>query len=412
MHQSVLLIAPYENIYPPMNGGMQRCFHIIHQLAKYFDLTVIMHQSSNSFIKAVEVYPEICSVKIYSTKDEKPSGDILSLLPEKLENAIRYRWIKKDFTKPADGSFLKYYPVLKRLLKNNQYDTIILENLFTTNAIKTIRKYAKTATIIYDAHNVDSNLAETAMVTPGISSKHLNGIWKAESTLYKNVDALLTCSENDRSDFLKMNEHKLSKATVISNGVTIGHMYDEGVKQVVPEYILFCGALWTPPNSEGLFWFYKNIWTRIKSIFPLLKLLIVGSGQLPTRYGELYKDTSLVFTGSVEDVKPLYNKASIAIVPLLSGSGTRLKILEAMSLGLPVISTPKGAEGIDYVDEKDILIAETAVEFAEKLKILLREKGRRVSISKAARDLVEKKYDWNIIGKVMADFTNSLNLKD
>jgi glycosyltransferase involved in cell wall biosynthesis len=407
MRQSILLIAPYENIYPPMNGGMQRCFHIIHQLAKYFDLTTIIHQQKDSFIKAAEAYPEISTVKIYSTKDEKPAGDILSLLPGRLETAIRYRWIKKDFTKSADASFLKYYPVLKRLLKNHQYDTIVLENLFTTNAIKTIRKYTKTATVIYDAHNVDSNLAE-ASVTSDVKSKHMKGVRKAESNLYKNVDAIFTCSENDKSDFLKMNKQKLP-AAVIPNGVDIGKLADKGTLSDIPDFILFCGALWTLPNSEGLLWFYNNIWPAVQKTFPQLKLLVVGSGHLAKDFERLKVDSSLIFTGAVDDVKPFYEKATAAIVPLLSGSGTRLKILEAMSLGLPVISTPKGAEGIDHTDEKDIIIAEPAIEFAEKLIILLGEKDRRLSISKWGRTLVEKKYDWNIIGKIMADFTNSLN---
>lgn len=383
-----------------MNGGMQRCFHIIHQLAKYFDLTAIIHQHKENFFQAANAYPEISSIKIYSTRDEKRTKDLFSLLPVNLEEAMRYRWIKKDFTKSADGSFLKYYPVLKRLLKNNQYDTIILENLFTTNATKTIRKYAKTATIIYDAHNVDSNLATY------IESKHLNGIRKAESNLYKNVNALFACSENDKSDFLRMNNYKLPVA-VIPNGVCVGKLSNQGMLNMTPDFILFCGALWTAANREGLLWFYDNVWPAVRKSYPNLKLLIVGSGELTEGSERLTVDPSLVFSGSVKDVKPFYDKATVAIVPLLSGSGTRLKILEAMGFGLPVISTAKGAEGIKFTNEKDIIIADNAKEFSEKLIRLLGEQDRRILISISGREMVEKKYDWNIIGKIMRNFINS-----
>jgi glycosyltransferase involved in cell wall biosynthesis len=406
--RSVLIIAPYENIYPPMNGGMQRCFHIMNQLATHFDLTAIIHQDKDSFLKAASLYPAISSIKIYSTGEEKVPGDVFNLLPGNLENSFRYRWIKKDFTKPADGSFLKYYPVLKRLLKNYKYDTVILENLFTTNAVKTIRKYAGKATIIYDAHNVDSNLAQEIADGSGISTTHLRGIRKAESDLYKTVDAIFTCSEKDKSEFLKMNQHQL-KAAVIPNGVNIGQVSDLRMQKDIPDSILFCGALWTLPNSEGLLWFYNSIWATIKKTFPQLQLLIVGSGKLPKGCEQLMNDSSLVFTGTVDEVQPWYNKAAVSIVPLLNGSGTRLKILEAMSFGLPVVSTSKGAEGIDYTDEKDIIIADEAEEYANQLINLLANKERRISIGRGGRELVEKKYNWNIIGKKIEDFVNSIN---
>jgi polysaccharide biosynthesis protein PslH len=404
---AVLMIAPYDNIYPPMNGGMQRCFHIMNQLAMNFDLTVIIHQDKHSFLKAAALYPAISSIKIYSTGEEKPHRDIFNLLPGSLENSIRYRWIKKNLIKPADGSFLKYYPLLKRLLEKYKYDIIILENLFTTNAINTVRKYAGKAAIIYDAHNVDSNLAWDLAVSLQVTTPHLRGIRKAESNLYKAVDAIFTCSQKDKSEFLKMNKHQLN-AVVIPNGVCIQELSDHGVQMDDPVFILFCGALSTFPNSEGLLWFYNNIWPVVRKTLPQLQLLIVGSGELPQGCQQLKKDPSLVFTGPVDDVRCWYNKAAVSIVPLLSGSGTRLKILEAMSFGLAVVSTSKGAEGIDHMDGKDIIIADEAEEFANQLISLLVNKERRISIGRGGRELVVKKYNWNIIGKKIADFVNSI----
>jgi glycosyltransferase involved in cell wall biosynthesis len=398
--KSILILAPYDNIYPPMNGGMQRCFHIINQLASHFELTAIIHQDKNCFLKASSYYPAINTIKIYSTKEEKAPNDIFNLLPGNLENSIRYKWIKKQLISPANGSFLQYYPVLKRVLKMKHFDTIILENLFTINAVKLIRKLTKETTIVYDAHNVDTHLAK--------GSEHLRGIRKTESELYKTVDAIFSCSEKDKCDFLKMNKNRL-RVGVIPNGVSVRDMCNQSVVSRSPEFILFCGSLWSTPNSEGLLWFYKKVWHRVRGFFPELKLLIVGSGQLPEGFEPLMNDLSLVVTGSVTDVKPFYEKAAVAIVPLLNGSGTRLKILEAMSFGLPVVSTAKGAEGIDYSEGMDILLANDEIEFANKLISLLENREKRVLMSKAGRDLVEKKYDWNLIGKLMCNFINSIN---
>ena len=108
----------------------------------------------------------------------------------------------------------------------------------------------------------------------------------------------------------------------------------------------------------------------------------------------------------VEDVKSYYTKASISIVPLKTGSGTRLKILEAMSYGVPVVSTSQGAEGIDYTDGCDIIIADEGKLFAEKIIGLLNEKEQRFLIQKNARQLVERKYDWNIIGDALSEIIN------
>lgn len=389
--KSILIIVPYQDIYPPMNGGMQRCFHIIHQLAKYFDLAVIIHQDKENFQKASEEYPAFKNITIYSTKDEPGSIDIFTWLPKKFANSLRYRWIKKQLRNSADGSFLKYYPLLVRLLKQKTYDAIILENLNTLNAVSVIRKLDKTVSIIYDAHNVDSLLST--------GTPHQKGIIKVESNLYKKVNAIFTCSERDRKEFLKMNHNRLPVA-VIPNGVAVSdELYNKEVNEAEPESIIFCGAMWTHPNQEGLLWFYDKIWPTVKKSLPQLKLLVVGSGTPPQSFQLLLKDCSLQFTGAVGDVKPWYNKATVAIVPLLSGSGTRLKILEAMSLGVPVISTAKGAEGIDYTDGKDILIADKENEFASRLVTLLQNRHQRIGIGNAARKLVEAKYAWDEIGK-------------
>ena len=400
---SILIIIPYEEIYPPMNGGMQRCFNILNQLAKHFEVTVIINQDKESFLKSGEDYPDIKNVKVYSTEEANKSKDLFSFFPEKIANAIRYRWIKKSLSETTDSKLLEYYPLLKKILKAHSFDAVILENLSTINATDIIRKYAGNTKIIYDAHNVDSNLA--------VGTAHQPGIIKLEKTLYATVDAVFACSENDRADFLEMNKNKLTVA-IIPNGVNVGNYYNEGVLKDVPRYIIFCGALWTAPNREGLLWFYNKIWSKVRDAFPHLKLLVVGSGQIPGSFQPLLSDSSLIFTGAVDDVKPWYNKAAVSIVPLLTGSGTRLKILEAMSYGLPVVSTSKGAEGIEYSNGEDIIIAVKENDFAESLINILTNKQKRISMSEKARKLVTEKYDWDVTGDKMRSFMNGKVLQN
>lgn len=390
-----------------MNGGMQRCFHIMHQLATHFNLTAIIHQDTGSFLTCISEYPAFTKAAIYST-NEAVKKDVLNVFPSKLEKAIRSRMYQREWNKPADGNLLKYYRVLTRLLKEEEFDAIILENLATLNAVKIIRRDDKTVKIIYDAHNVDTNLAKAAFNRKEITSVQLQNYQDAEKNLHTKVDAIFTCSEEDKASFVEMNQGKLLVG-VIPNGVSIPEKkYDEGVKHDVPEYILFCGSLWSIPNAEGLHWFSKEVWPLVLEQIPMLKLLVVGSGTLPEKYADIYLMNSIEFTGSVADVKPSYNKATLAIVPLLTGSGTRLKVLEAMGLGVPVVSTSIGAEGIDYSDLIDILIADKEKEFAEQILFLLRQKEQRLAIGDNALKLVEGKYDWNVIGHKMNHFLKEI----
>jgi glycosyltransferase involved in cell wall biosynthesis len=385
-----------------MNGGMQRCFNIMHQLAKHFKLIAIIHQDKQSFLKCKDVFPSMASAKIYSTKDLQVK-DIFSLLPTKLEKALRSRWYQRELNRPADGSLIKYHPILKKLLKKQQFDAIILENSATLNAVKIIRRYDKKVKIIYNAHNVDSNLAKAAFERKEIDATQLKSCQKTESDFYKIVDAVITCSENDKEILDHMNGGKL-KISIVPNGVNLcGKAYNETIIQDEAGYILFCGSLWSIPNAEGLHWFCKKIWPLVLNEIPSLRLLIVGIGELPAKFAGVMNTRNIELIGEVKDLKPWYQKSAVSVVPLLTGSGTRLKVLEAMGMGVPVISTKKGAEGIDYSEGKNIVIADEENTFAKQIITLLQDKNKQMEIAEHAKALVKQKYDWNIIGNNMAN---------
>ena len=393
-----------------MNGGMQRCFNMLHQLTLHFKLTAIIHQEKENFLQSIKDYPAIASAKIYSTKNND-TKDLLNLIPARVENALRSRWYQRKWNSPADSSLIKYYPILIQLLKRQKFDVIILENLATLNAVRIIRRFDKKVKIIYDAHNVDSNLEKAALNRNETSYKQFKSILNRERNLKEMVNGIITCSENDKQRFEQLNSGKLV-VEVVPNGIAIPETrFDAGVKKDQPEYILFCGTLCSIPNVEGLDWFCKSIWPLILQQFPNLKLLIIGGGKLPEKYRAIKATRNIEFTGSVQDVKKWYNYATISVVPLLTGSGTRLKILEAMAMGVPVVSTEIGAEGICYNNQIDIIIADEEKEFAEKVIQLLKNQKLRIEIAQHARELVKKQYDWNIIGlqmrKVLTLLTNN-----
>ena len=407
MKKKVLIIMPYENMYPPKNGGLQRCFNLFNQLTKHFEVTCVTHDSKENLLSGSENYPSTLNAAIYTSHNQKAAKDIFSLLPGRLGNAVKYRWLTKDFKHSADGSFLKLYPVLKNVLKKDTFDYIILENLSLTRQARWMRQYNKKAKIIYNAYNVDSLLAQKKDSGSVQQQKEIDDLANTESNLYKVIDGIFCCSQVDLDTFTDLNQRKIGINYVLPNGVdTTFFSHSVNIEQQHLKNIIFCGSLDYEPNKEGLLWFYKNVWPLVIERLPGRMLYVVGRGNSES-YRELLKDATVNFIGEVPEVTPFYRKCNVAIAPLLQGSGTRLKILEAMSLGNPVVTTSIGIEGIDAKASEDVLVSDDARGFADAVIHLSTDAGFSEYISNNARRLVENKYSWDFIGDSLAAFLES-----
>jgi len=152
-----------------------------------------------------------------------------------------------------------------------------------------------------------------------------------------------------------------------------------------------------PPGSDAALYFCNEILPRIKRVMENVQVWIVGANP-PLKVKKL-SENGVHVTGRVEDVVPYYKQSTACIVPLRAGGGTRLKILEAMALGRPVISTSIGCEGLDVVDGKHLLIADNPEQFAEKTVRVLMDRILYQRIVSEARQLVVDKYDWDTLAK-------------
>jgi glycosyltransferase involved in cell wall biosynthesis len=388
MPKKILHVIPYKHLYPPMNGGMLRCFHILNQLSKYYDLTILSYVSENELKKASSKYPSIQDIKIEEIT-YVPSQNRL----KKLLQSIWYKWKLKSIIAPSSSDFLVFHQQLKRLLKNKSFDFILLENINLAPLAHSIKRWSPSSKIIYNAHNVDSKLIESSQRTNRSLKKSYKTTKKIESNLYKNLDLIWTCSENDLNTFRELNFHKV-KGFVVPNGVEIQEKPSPTLGNNKIK-ILFCGTIDYSPNQEGLKWFFKNVWQYLNKNF---QIEIVGKGKLDEELKFLFSQREINYIGEVEDVIPYYEKATLAIVPLLSGSGTRLKVLEAMANFTPVISTSKGAEGIIFVPEKHLIIADKPEDFAKAIHELISNKEKRELLQINARTLAKEKYSWDKIG--------------
>jgi glycosyltransferase involved in cell wall biosynthesis len=160
-----------------------------------------------------------------------------------------------------------------------------------------------------------------------------------------------------------------------------------------PGRLIFTGAFTYHANYEAAIWFVNEVYPHVKAQHPATKLTITGNhAGLPFPHRP-----DVTLTGFVPDVRPLIAGAWAAIVPMQQGGGTRLKILEAMALGVPVIATSKGAEGLDAEPGRHLLVADEPAEFAEAVVRLLRSPARRQSLVDEALKLVARRYDWQVV---------------
>jgi glycosyltransferase involved in cell wall biosynthesis len=181
---------------------------------------------------------------------------------------------------------------------------------------------------------------------------------------------------------------------LVPNGVAAAE-YGSETDAARPDTLVFAGSLRYGPNYDAMRWFLSRVWPRVRQARPAARLLITGAhGDLPLPAAE-----NVVRTGFVQDIRPLLASSWLAVAPILSGGGTRIKILEAMASCTPVVATTKGAEGIAAIGGEHVLLADDPSAFAEHVLALLGDASLRARLGRAGRALVEDRYDWRVLGR-------------
>jgi glycosyltransferase involved in cell wall biosynthesis len=369
-------------------------------MARNNEVYVITVQSHRDFSEGeCPSFPE--NVKIISTYGDIGYRSVLNTFAGRAADAVNYRFLRRSLSGNTNSYFIQTYPALLNALKTLKPDLVFYENLESVSFFSGIvNRHLPDTVQVYDAHNVDSDLwlqlaaAKNSNEFEGYATNAL----QVETNLYKRVDAFLGCSEADREKLFVLNQGRLPGFT-IPNGVdTDAKPFDENPMKHNQREILFCGSLDYYPNEEGLIWFYDQVLPLIRKSIPEVVLTLVGSSVKNESNQKLWNDSSVHITGRVVSLQPFYYKAGVCIAPLLSGSGTRLKILEAMSFGNPIVSTSIGAEGLNTISGKNLLIADDPFSFAGRVIDLLQDQDLFEKIRLDARELVNSHYAWDGIG--------------
>jgi glycosyltransferase involved in cell wall biosynthesis len=218
-----------------------------------------------------------------------------------------------------------------------------------------------------------------------------------EARLFRKFDLCVMVSEPDRRASMQMLPGYRGPMEVVPNGVDC-QRNAPGLAPPMPNSLVFNGSLTYYANYEAMRYFLTDVFPLIRQKVPGVSLTITGSTSGVNLAG-LPLDGNVNLSGYVDDVRPLVAGAWVCVVPIRQGSGTRLKILEAMALGTPVVATAKGAEGLDVTDGEHILLADEPEAFAERTLQLLGDAALRRRLAANARRLVEERYDWEQIGR-------------
>jgi glycosyltransferase involved in cell wall biosynthesis len=212
----------------------------------------------------------------------------------------------------------------------------------------------------------------------------------------------IVCGEDD-SDFLRKFVTRKTPVEVLVNGVDLDYFRAAAAneKRAKKPTALFCGAMDYNPNIDALRWYFSEVHERLKNLVPELEVLIVGKNPTAEIKGfSALKEVTV--TGGVPDVRPYYRRAWLQIVPLRIGGGSRLKIVESLAMGTPVVSTTIGAQGLGLRHNCDILLADNAVDFARETARALRDETLRKNLAELALTTVQSRLSWPILGKQLS----------
>lgn len=307
--------------------------------------------------------------------------------------------------------FAEMESILIEKFKSNTFDIVQLEGLFVANYIHLIRKYSK-AKIVLRAHNVEHLIwerhikNEKSVLKKAYLNLQLKRLKRFEVQVAGQVDAIVSITHIDKAVFEKMVPGKPVFTCI--TGVNIDYYKRRGKNNLRQKTLFYFASMDWIPNQEAVDWFLENCWKQIYSVVHDCKLVIAGRN-MPQRYFKMNEPNVLV-VANVANSKDFYNQHDIMIVPLLSGSGLRIKIIEGMSYGKAIVSTSVGAEGINVTPGENILIANTPLEFSSAVIDLLNNNDKRHKLEVEAQKFAEKEFDNKKVVAGLIAFYKSLNV--
>ena len=383
--------------WPPKDGGAIACLNMTKGFSMLgHEVTVLSMNTYKHHIRIKEMPADLRRKADFRLVEVPASINWLEATLNLLFSNLPYnaqRFISDEF------SF-----ELVKLLTEKSFDVIQLEGLYLCPYIPVIRKYSE-ALIAYRAHNIEYEIWErTATLSKGLRSKYLKNLSKRikrfEVSYLNSYDLLVPITDRDGLILDKLGNNKPRHTS--QTGIDFASLVPTARKLEFPS-LFHIGALDWAPNQEGLIWFFSNCWPKIHSQNPELKFYLAGRNA-PDWFERLIKLEGVEYLGEINDAYDFINSKAVMVVPLFSGSGMRIKIIEGMALGKPIVTTDIGTEGIPTENGKNILIANDADRFTDAITELINDRDLSNRIGKSAIGFIQEKFDNLVQAEALIEF--------
>ncbi len=386
---------------PPRFGAQARMHGLMTELARRHDLTAVMLADEEFDIdecrRAMQAY---CRQVVLVPNPHGREGLTKRLL--QLSSLASTRSFERlRVTVPA------LQDALDRVLRAERFDVVNLEFSFLGHCdLRQAPPGETRPPVVVDSHNIDFDLARQYACIGSLGRRlYHRANWpklrREELGTYRDADGVYLCSETDERRLLDLLPG--ARTAVIPNGADVEY-YRPRPADPMPDgrTVVFFGLLSYVPNVDGVIHFVRDIWPRIAVAHPDARCKIIGGGA-PSSLQAL-AGPRVELTGFVPDLRPHLAAAAAVVVPLRLGGGTRLKIVEAMAMGKAIVSTTLGAEGIEAVPERELLIEDDPASFGDAVNRLLAEPSLAARIGQSARQLALERYAWSGAARALEAF--------
>lgn len=372
--------------YPADNGSKLRVYQLLRSLAKTHHVTLASFSFGEAAPDPKHLLDTCCErVEIVHRNPFERA---------RVAQASRFASLTPVVNQPVP----EMAALTTRLVNETRFDRVIASTTGTAAYALLVQQTPR----VLEEHNSPGRWAHERFLQPARPITRMRRwlSWhktkRYEAALYRQFALCTMVSEADRAATLSVLKDATTRVETVPNGVDCTYN-QPGIAHVTPESLVFNGSLTYDANYDAMQVFLSGVWPRLRQEIPSISLTITGSVAGVDLAG-LALDAGVHLSGFVEDVRPLVAGAAVCVAPIRQGGGTRLKILEAMALGTPVVATSKAAEGLNVNAGEHLLIGDNETEFANCLLRLLRDDELRGRLARSARQLVEDTYEWRQIG--------------
>ena len=383
----ILFVSPRQ-CCPPQSGAALREYHLARALGGRAELTHAFFSQAGARTPGLADMP-FCRkiVPVPAPRRYTPGKIVRGLLGRQPLSLVNY----------TSGAMKA---ALSAVVAAEPFDLVHLDSIHMAAYEPILRRGG--APMVYDWHNIESEAMwrySANAPTPAhkfYASLTARRLLALEKEILRSAAGHVVCSERERETLLRTAPE--ARIAVIENGVDTGFFHETAAPRDGRYRVLFVGSMRYHANVEAAVSFVRDVWPGIRERFPGWRLTLAGSDPAPAVLA-LRGEAHVEVTGTVDDLRPFYGQAIAAIVPLHIGGGTRLKILEAMAAGAPVVSTPLGTEGLAVSPGTDILIAKKDADWLPHLSALSTQGDLWDGMAGAGRRLVTARYDWETLGQ-------------